>query len=322
MKTVLLFILLAGFFGGSIQTISQTNRYVREAAKAYKQQDYIYAIAAYEYLLHKLEVDDDQIRLNLAHSYYLSHNLEKAKKQYQLLATHKSQRLRALATLQLGNVAIQQQKYKNALSFYRSALIAEPGTESARYNYELLKKYLDQHPELLQEEEEPETPLPTDTTATASLPPPPPTADEKEAPAPKQSPDPKGTEQKETDTKEQADNGSLEDKSGAGNPKDRQQNKDEAGNQEKEEASGQEKGDKLGQNPDSGTNGQSQPSGTTPISEQDQRAQTQRARLQQMNLTPEKAQMLLEAMRNAELQYIQQLPRKATRKPDRSKPDW
>ncbi|WP_114778716.1 tetratricopeptide repeat protein [Botryobacter ruber] len=320
MKTLLLFILLAGFFGGSIQTISQTNRYVREAAQAYEQQDFIYAIAAYEYLLNNLEVEDDQIRLNLAHAYYRSRNLEKARKQYQLLANHKSQRLRALAVLQLGNVAVQQQKFKNALSFYRSALIAEPGNESARYNYELLKKYLDLHPELLQEEE-PEAPLSTDTTAAAS-PPPPPAAEEKETPAPKQKPDPRGTEQEETETQEQDQQGSQEDKSGAGNPKDRQPNKNEAGNQEKEAAAGQEKGDKLGQNPDSNANGQRQPSGIEPISEQDQRAQTQRARLEQMNLTPEKAQMLLDAMRNAELQYIQQLPRKATRKPDRSKPDW
>jgi hypothetical protein len=41
-----------------------------------------------------------------------------------------------------------------------------------------------------------------------------------------------------------------------------------------------------------------------------------------MNLTPEKAQMILEAMKNSEIQYIQQNKRKPSKKQDSSKPDW
>jgi len=32
--------------------------------------------------------------------------------------------------------------------------------------------------------------------------------------------------------------------------------------------------------------------------------------------------MILEAMKNNEIQYIQQNQRKATKKPDQNKPDW
>jgi Ca-activated chloride channel family protein len=41
-----------------------------------------------------------------------------------------------------------------------------------------------------------------------------------------------------------------------------------------------------------------------------------------MNISPEKAQMILEALKNNEIQYVQQNKRKATKKKDSSKPDW
>ncbi len=45
-------------------------------------------------------------------------------------------------------------------------------------------------------------------------------------------------------------------------------------------------------------------------------------KLKEMKISPEKAQMILEAMRNNEIQYVQQNKRKATKRKDRSKPDW
>lgn len=45
-------------------------------------------------------------------------------------------------------------------------------------------------------------------------------------------------------------------------------------------------------------------------------------KLKELNLTEEKARMILEAMKNNEIQYIQQNKRKPTKKPDNGKPDW
>ena len=45
-------------------------------------------------------------------------------------------------------------------------------------------------------------------------------------------------------------------------------------------------------------------------------------KLKDMNISEEKARMLLEAMKNQEIQYLQQNKRKATQKKDPSKPDW
>ena len=55
--------------------------------------------------------------------------------------------------------------------------------------------------------------------------------------------------------------------------------------------------------------------------EQEQEA-TPKEKLEEMNISEEKARMILEAMRNNEIQYIQQQKRKATKRPESDKPDW
>ena len=45
-------------------------------------------------------------------------------------------------------------------------------------------------------------------------------------------------------------------------------------------------------------------------------------RLKQMNLTEDKARMILDAMKNSEIQYLQQRRREKTQKTDKNKPDW
>lgn len=44
--------------------------------------------------------------------------------------------------------------------------------------------------------------------------------------------------------------------------------------------------------------------------------------LEEMNISPEKAKMILDAMKNNEIQYIQQMERRPTQRPDHNKPDW
>jgi len=41
-----------------------------------------------------------------------------------------------------------------------------------------------------------------------------------------------------------------------------------------------------------------------------------------MNISEDMAKMILEAMKNNEVQYIQQQKRKPTKNPDSTKPDW
>lgn len=58
------------------------------------------------------------------------------------------------------------------------------------------------------------------------------------------------------------------------------------------------------------------------LSEREKAMEEMKQRLQDMNISPEQAEQILDAMNNAELRYIQQNQKKPTKRPDRSRPDW
>ncbi len=66
---------------------------------------------------------------------------------------------------------------------------------------------------------------------------------------------------------------------------------------------------------------QQQQEGEEQQQDQNQEMST-KEKLEQMNISEEKARMILEAMRNGEIQYLQQQKRKATERPKSGKPDW
>lgn len=102
-----------------------------------------------------------------------------------------------------------------------------------------------------------------------------------------------------------------------------EQNKDDQEKQEQEEEKQQqdqqkkdeeqEKKDQEEQNPDEQKNEEEQESKPNPIDEE---------KLKEMKISEEKAKLILEAMKNNEVQYIQQNKRKAKKKKDPTKPDW
>ncbi|GGZ31474.1 hypothetical protein GCM10007049_25800 [Echinicola pacifica] len=58
------------------------------------------------------------------------------------------------------------------------------------------------------------------------------------------------------------------------------------------------------------------------LSEREKAMEELKQKLQQMNISPQQAQQILDAMDNAELQYIQQTRKKPTKRPDKGLPDW
>lgn len=58
------------------------------------------------------------------------------------------------------------------------------------------------------------------------------------------------------------------------------------------------------------------------LSEREKAMEEMRQKLEQMNITPEQAAQILDAMNNAELRYIQQNQKKPTKRPDSNLPDW
>ncbi|CAN5921727.1 hypothetical protein BH24BAC1_BH24BAC1_31460 [soil metagenome] len=167
MRSLLLFLLLLAFsFGDSIHQVARINAYSAEAAQAYESGHYLQAIAAYEYLLDSLHLQDHKMQLNLAHAYFRSGEFPNAHARYESLTRHPNILLRSVACQQLGTLYARRHKWKPALDFYRQALVTNPGNDQARHNYELVKKYLLLHPEELPAEEE------EDPAGTPEAPPP------------------------------------------------------------------------------------------------------------------------------------------------------
>ena len=104
-----------------------------------------------------------------------------------------------------------------------------------------------------------------------------------------------------------------------------QENKD--GEQEQQEQENQEQENQDQENQDQEQQSeeeqeQEQQSEEEQDGEEQEQEQSTKEKLEEMNISEEKAEMILEAMRNSEIQYIQQQKRKPSKKKDTGKPDW
>ena len=326
MKTLwLIFFLFLSI--GDFRHIAERNTRNQQAAAAFANGDYPTAVKNFEYLVYELGDEDPRLLLNLAHAYRKNNQLEKAQKAYEKCLKNPNAWLRSIAWEQLGTLQAKLPDYRKALTFYKRALVADQTNEQARYNYEMLKKFLRQNPE-----------------EAGKMPPPQP--EKKQQQEEKQDQKKEQKDQQEQQSEKPNDQGDQEkdnpDQPEKGNqqqkpdkqtnpemPDQPKQEKPAGGEnaKEKEQKSGTEKGNEEGQNlaeneeqpkPEkpNKTGGKEASNGT------EQRLQTQYERLRKANISPEQAEMMLNAMRAAEQQYLQQLPKKPTKKRDRSKPDW
>ncbi len=203
--------------GNEITRIARINALKKEAKEAYLSGDYQKAIENYQYLVDSFDVKDDMLMLNLSNAYYKINDSTNAVSSYESLLESPTREVRSIAYQQLGIIKSKSQKYKEALQDFKQSLKANSTNSDARYNYELLKK-------LIQEQEQ---------------------------------------EQQE--------------------------------GQEKEEETEEGKEQEMPSTMD---------------------------KLKEMNISEEKARMILEAMKNNEIQYIQQNKRKAKNRKKSNKPDW
>jgi Ca-activated chloride channel family protein len=124
--------------------IGRINAAKSEAKKAYNSGDYKTAIERYTYLLDSLGVTEDEITLNLGHAYFQINDTASATGAYQAIAGSVKPRIRSSAQHQLGVLNHRQGKFEEALANFKQAIKADANNTDARYNYEMLKKKLDE----------------------------------------------------------------------------------------------------------------------------------------------------------------------------------
>lgn len=273
-------ILLALLFSNNPKEIAVINKFKKEAEKAFQAGNYQTAINHYRYLLDSMNIEEDEILLNLGHSYFQSKDTVNAKDYYARASMSNDLQLRSVAYQQLGVMAKNPQTLNESLQYLKSSLKSNPKNEGARYDYELVKK-------LLEEQQ-------------------------------KQQQDQQNQENQDQQNQDQENQENQENQDQQNQDQQNQENQEEQeGDQNEQDQQNQDQQEKEGEQQDQ----QEQQQGEQKEQDQNQEMST-KEKLEQMNISEEKARMILEAMRNGEIQYLQQQKRKATKRPDSGKPDW
>lgn len=289
--------------------IGKVNSLKTEARKAYASGDYKTAIQKYKYLVDSLQVNEDEVLLNLASSYYLSKDTANAQLNYQAVAGSEKNAVRSKAQQQLGVMADRQGKLEEALNHFKQAVKADPTNDDARYNYELLKKKLDEKKKKKDQEQQ--------------------NKDQNKD----QKKDQNKEEQKKDQEKKDQQNKDQEkkdqekkDQQNKDQQKKDEKNKDEKGKEEKDKdqqkKDEQQKDDQNKKDKEKSEQEQQEQNDKENKDKKDDLKNMNMEKLKEIGLKPEAAERVLDAMKNQEKQYLQQNKRKATKQKDRSKPDW
>lgn len=253
--------------------IGKINEAKTRAKEAYQAGNYQEAADAYRYLVDSVGVDEDEVRLNLASSYFNLNDTANAISSYQPLTMSLNNKIKSLANQQIGVLNNREGKFEEALQYLKQAIKADPSNDDAKYNYEMIKKKLEEQKKKEQQQNQDKN---------------------------KQDQEKKDQEQKEQKDKQQ----------NADDKKDQQQSDQDKKDQEKKD---QEKKD---------PSKDEQQKDEEKQDKEQQMPPSVKDKLKDMDMSEEKAKMILEAMKNQEIQYLQQNKRKATKRKDPNKPDW
>jgi len=282
MKLAIIAILLLSFSVDPVK-IGKVNTAKSEARQAYASGDYKKAVEKYRYLTDSLNVEEDEVNLNLANAYFQTNDTTNASAFYQSLIGSTKPHIRSKAQQQLGILNHKQGKLEEALNNFKQAIKADANNVDARYNYEMLKKKLD---EQKQQEQN------------------------------RQNKNQENKDQQKKDQEQNKDQQQKDQKQKEQEQKDQQEKEQKEKEQQQKDQQQKEEKEKKDQEQ------QSQDQKQNENKEKTERPPQLSEKLQQMKISEEKAKMILEAMKNQEIQYLQQNKRKATKPKDKGKPDW
>jgi len=288
---LLTILLLAIILSIDPSKVSKINTLKAEAKKAYLAGDMKTAIEKYKMLVDSLHVNEEEVDMNLANAYFNANDTASALPRYQPLSISGNAKIKSLANQQMGVVANRQGKFEEALNYFKQALKAEPDNEQARYNYEMVKKKLEEKKKQDQQKKDKN--------------------DKKDDQKKDDKKDDKKDKQDQKDKKDQQ-NKDQKDKQDKDKKDQKDQKKDQKDQDQKDKE--KEKKDKEQQQKDKKDDKKKDNKEKPDPSLSD--------KLKDMKISEDKAKMILEAMKNQEVQYLQQNKRKATKPKDKGKPDW
>lgn len=137
---MLLYLLLWIWDNRALDTVGKSNQDKSDAESAYLAGDYQRAAGLYHQIAYGSIFSDPASRLYLAHSYFKLDSMQLARAQYTWLLRASDPGISSEANTQLAVLKGYEQDTTEALSYLKTALRLDPDNETARYDYELLKR--------------------------------------------------------------------------------------------------------------------------------------------------------------------------------------
>jgi len=282
MKFVLVFLIVISPLT-DLNEVARINEHKKAGNEAFQNGEFELAAQHYQFLVDSLDVREESVLLNLANALFNLQDTSNARNIYNSVVNEGlTKKSKSIAHQQLGLIDYGGKKYKEALGRFKNAIKNDPANEEARYNYELLKK-------LIEEQEE--------------------NQEQQDQQNEDQQQENKDQEQKDQENQDQQNQENQENQEKK--DQENQQEQENQENQEQQQQQEQKEGEE--QQPEEGKESEENPENTNP---------TIAEKLKEMNISEEKAKMILEALKNNEVQYIQQNKRKAKQKKKDGKPDW
>ena len=279
---------------GDFNRIAEINRLKKEASEAYAEKKYSEAAVKYHILIDSLGQYDDDLLMNLSHCYFNLNDTSNAISHYKQLTQSVDKFNQSVAWQQLGILDAETQNFSDAIEDFKNALRANPQNEDARYNYELLKKKLKNQDQKDQDKQNNENNEDKNNQQQQN----------------KDQQNQQNQDQKQQEDQQQNNQSQENNKQDQENQDKKSQNQQQKDQQDKKDSKDQEQqqAEQKNDNQENNDKDKSQPMNN----ENDK----------EYKISREKAEMILEAMKNTEEQYLQQLKRKAAKKPESGKPDW
>lgn len=130
------------FLPASWTRVSRLNAAIDQAAASYAAAEYRQSIKDHRLLVDGFQLASASLDFNLGLSYHYASKPEEAAASFDKASQSPDKLLASFAYNQGGVILGNKQDYQAALSKFQSALIQDPLNEVARYNYELLARWL------------------------------------------------------------------------------------------------------------------------------------------------------------------------------------
>lgn len=267
--------------------ISKKNTAINSAAKSYSEANYEKSIEDHLFLTTEFGINSPQANYNLALSYQYAEKNEEAQRTFMSLLSNPNPMIASFASNHNGLILAKDKKYQEALDSFKYALIKDSENEEARYNYELLARWLEENKDQEDQEDQDE--------------------------------DGENDENQEDQENEDQEN---EDQDQDKKEQDKKDGKGEEDSENDQNEDSEQKDDKEGEKSQNEKDSQDPSDLESDLSDKEKAMEQLKENLKEMNLTPEQASQILDAMNAAELRYIQQNRKKPTKKPDKGLPDW